>query len=321
MTGYVTEVVDSRLVRPRERCDWFTDLVSSYHCEVGVDLPRSDDFRMRASRQVSPRYQLVSWQQDAECVVLRSRRQVRRDPDDAYRLLLPIRGTLRVRQEDTEIALPSRVGSLVTLDAALTMWCGRDLRCVIMSIPRHEIESRTGVVPVAAVDMTSGLGRVVRDMQATLTEERASLSRFQFDAVCDRVVDLLCMVIAGDTRPDAEGHHDDVAATIRRHVREHASDRHLNGTAIAHALGWSLRKIQLVLERAGTTPRDLIREERLRLAREHLLSPAYRHLTIASIAHNSGFGSVSAFSTAFRRRYGLAPRDLRNHLPLRRTAG
>jgi AraC-like DNA-binding protein len=232
-----------------------------------------------------------------------------------YRFLLPTQGGLRVRQENTEIALPSRVGALVSFEAKVAMSCSADLHCMIMSIPRREIESRTGHVPFTAIDMTTGLGRVVHDMQVTLSEERASLSQIQFEAACDRMVELLCMVIAGDARPDAEGHQDDVAATIRRYVRDHAADRHLSGTAIAHALGWSLRKIQLVLERAGTTPRDLIREERLRLAREQLLSPAYHHHTITTIAHNTGFSSVSAFSTAFRRRYGLSPRDLRNHLP------
>ncbi len=94
---------------------------------------------------------------------------------------------------------------------------------------------------------------------------------------------------------------------VRRYVREHAADPGLTGTSMAHALGWSLRQIQLALQRAGTTPRDLIREERLRLVRERLQCGDCEHLTITDLAFTSGFSSASALSTAFRQRYGVSP--------------
>ncbi|WP_309237255.1 helix-turn-helix domain-containing protein [Actinomadura sp. BRA 177] len=102
---------------------------------------------------------------------------------------------------------------------------------------------------------------------------------------------------------------------MRRYVREHATDPGLTGTAMAQHLGWSLRQIQLALQRAGTTPRELIREERLRLVRDRLRNPLYRHVTITDLAHATGFSSASALSHAFRQRFGVSPRELR-----RRTA-
>jgi AraC-like DNA-binding protein len=98
---------------------------------------------------------------------------------------------------------------------------------------------------------------------------------------------------------------------VRRFVRANAADPELTGAAVARRLGWSLRQVQLALQHAGTTPRELIREERLRLVRDRLRSPRHRHLTITELAHASGFSSASALSTAFRRRYGTSPRELR----------
>ncbi|MET9562593.1 helix-turn-helix domain-containing protein [Streptomyces tauricus] len=102
------------------------------------------------------------------------------------------------------------------------------------------------------------------------------------------------MLAVGDDRPDAPGHLTEVEAVVRRHVREHAAEPGLTGTSMARALGWSLRQIQLALQRVGTTPRELIREERLRLVRDRLRCGECEHMTITDLAYASGFSSERA---------------------------
>lgn len=51
----------------------------------------------------------------------------------------------------------------------------------------------------------------------------------------------------------------------------------------------------------------MIREERLRLARDRLRNPVYRQRSISDIASDSGFDSVSSFTKAFHRRFGATP--------------
>ena len=146
-------------------------------------------------------------------------------------------------------------------------------------------------------------------MLGELFAQRAHLSAAEFDAVCDRLVDLLCMLAVGDDRPDTEGGLGEVEAMIRRYVREHATDPDLTGATVARALGWSLRQVQLAMQQAGTTPRELIREERLALVHERLRSPV--HIVIGELAHSCGFSSNSVLSAAFRQRYGMSPREFR----------
>ncbi|MFD7835462.1 helix-turn-helix domain-containing protein [Streptomyces sp. NPDC059761] len=52
--------------------------------------------------------------------------------------------------------------------------------------------------------------------------------------------------------------------------------------------------------------------ERLLLARTRLSSPGWAGQSIAGIAHACGFGSHASFSTAFRREFGVTPREARN---------
>ncbi|MER7815639.1 helix-turn-helix domain-containing protein [Streptomyces sp. NPDC096153] len=95
-------------------------------------------------------------------------------------------------------------------------------------------------------------------------------------------------------------------------MRDHAADPDLSGNSLARALGWSLRQIQLALQHAVPTPRDLIREGRLRPAREHLLCADCAHMTITDLVYASGFSSGSAMRPAFRRRFGVSPREMRH---------
>ncbi len=78
---------------------------------------------------------------------------------------------------------------------------------------------------------------------------------------------------------------------------------------LAARLGLSARSLERLFRRhLDTTPRDYYRELRLAQARGLLMESA---LPVAEIALRTGFESAAAFSRSFRRRYGLAPRELR----------
>ncbi|MBC2908354.1 helix-turn-helix domain-containing protein, partial [Streptomyces sp. PSKA01] len=264
---------------------------------------RAEVFRGEMVRQRSGTYQVVTWHSD-QIEYARTPGLIRQMPDPDYRLLFPLSGELRLRQDDQEVRLTPGTGSLFTLGAPFELLHGASLRGVIMSIPAQEIDGPLNrKAPLATgLDLTKGLGRVVHSVMRSLNQERDHLTTPQFDAVCDRVVELLCMLACGNDRPDAPGHLTEVEAMVRRYVRDHAADPDLSGNSMARALGWSLRQIQLALQHVGTTPRDLIREERLRLVRERLLCADCGHMTITDLAYASGFSSGSAMSTAFHRR-------------------
>ena len=123
-----------------------------------------------------------------------------------------------------------------------------------------------------------------------------------FVRACESAV---MLVFSGD------GLGGDLVAQARLITRQHADDADFDPAALADRLGWSLRSVQLALRRAGTTPAELIRSQRLELVITRLRHPAWRAYTITYIAHACGFGSLSAFNSAFRARFGCTPADLR----------
>ncbi len=80
--------------------------------------------------------------------------------------------------------------------------------------------------------------------------------------------------------------------------------------AVAHALGWSPRQLRSVLQQAGTTYRDVRRDEALRAARDLLEDPAREDDPIGALAVRAGF-TPAWFSAAFKARFGETPRAFR----------
>lgn len=311
--SYLVETRSTGAVEPRERADFWSEHIGSYQSRMGYRFGRTDNFRGETVRQRTETYQLVRFRSD-EIEYSRSARQVREDPDGDYRLLLPLTGEIVLRQDGQEARLTPGTGTLVSFGSPFECLQDASTQAFVLTIPAREVDGPLNrKSPLATgLDLTRGLGRVVGSMLGGLYAERHDLSDSQFDAVSDRVVELLCMLATGDDRPDGARHLTGVETVVRRHVREHAADPGLTGTSMARALGWSLRQIQLALQHAGTTPRDLIREERLRLVRERLRCGDCEHLTITDLAYASGFSSASALSTAFRQRFGVSPREMRN---------
>jgi AraC-like DNA-binding protein len=77
-------------------------------------------------------------------------------------------------------------------------------------------------------------------------------------------------------------------------------------SATARAVGVSRRTLQRLLEKRGTTHQNVVDDARRNLATHLLLT--HSSLSMAKIAHQLGFGDVTAFHRAFRRWTGTSPR-------------
>jgi AraC-like DNA-binding protein len=102
----------------------------------------------------------------------------------------------------------------------------------------------------------------------------------------------------------AENPRDLLLEKINRYVRRHLKEAPTIGD-LAEALGYSVSHMRAVFRtQLGISLGRYIRESRLSHAASLLQSTK---TTISEVAEKSGFASISAFSRAFKRAYGLAP--------------
>ncbi|OSY43207.1 MULTISPECIES: AraC family transcriptional regulator [Pseudonocardia] len=293
----------------RARDSWRT-LTTAVQGSMSCDFGDRAEFRGALTRTHSRRYQLLRWG-SSPIRYRRTGRHIRADGIDSCLLVVPSRGRVALGGDRSPVVLDAGTAALVRMDQPFEVTHSRDCELVVLTMTGHEIARHTGrsADGTPPIDLSTGLGAVVRAvLQSTLAQER--LPADHFDAALERLGELTGMVIAGQTGP-GHGRLGEIELAVRRYVREHADDPDLNAASAAAALGWSTRQVQLALQRAGTTARELIREERLVRARALLVGPAHRTMSVTEIAHRSGFRSAGTFSTAFRDMFGVSPRSVR----------
>jgi AraC-like DNA-binding protein len=94
--------------------------------------------------------------------------------------------------------------------------------------------------------------------------------------------------------------------TLQKHYRNPA----LSSEDVARALGISVRSLNRLFERSGTSMSRRLLDIRLDAVREAILADG--NARIADTALACGFSDISNFNRSFRDRFGRAPSDLRD---------
>jgi AraC-like DNA-binding protein len=99
-------------------------------------------------------------------------------------------------------------------------------------------------------------------------------------------------------------------ARARALIEERICDPELSAPRIAAELGVSARYLQMLFAAEAMTPSAYILDRRLRLAAERLRSG--ENSCVTAVAMGVGFNDLTHFGRAFRRRFGVTPRDYRD---------
>jgi AraC-like DNA-binding protein len=71
------------------------------------------------------------------------------------------------------------------------------------------------------------------------------------------------------------------------------------------------RNVQMLFDGEGTTFTQFVRDQRLARAHRMLTDPRLAGRSISTVALDAGFGDISYFNRAFRRRFGDTPSGVR----------
>jgi AraC-like DNA-binding protein len=132
------------------------------------------------------------------------------------------------------------------------------------------------------------------------------------------VYDLLALAL-GATRDAAEvakgrGLRAARLSAIKADIRAHLGARDLSLDTVAQRQGISPVYVRKLFEGEDTSFTQFVLERRLLLAHRLLRDARFAERTIGELALEAGFGDLSNFNRAFRRRFGAAPSDVRSSL-------
>jgi AraC-like DNA-binding protein len=134
-------------------------------------------------------------------------------------------------------------------------------------------------------------------------------------AVVTHICDLAALVI-GATRDGtaiaaSRGLRAARLNAVKADINAHLADPSLTLNAIATRQQLSPRSLQRLFADQDTTFSEFVLQARLTLAHRRLTDPRWTAYPISSVAFDAGFGDLSYFNRAFRRRFGATPSDVR----------
>jgi len=240
------------------------------------------------------------------------------DPTEDVGLLLNARGAHLVGQVGRELVLGDGDATLISLTEPLETTHRAPGELVVLRVPR----------PILAPRLAPGqdgflrriprgsptLGLLTKYLDVAWHDETVATPALH-GPVVSHLHDLMAVAI-GATR-DAEHIAQDGGLraarlhAIKQDIARHLDRPDLSVTALAQRHDCTPRLVQRLFEQEGSTFTEYVLAERLGRAYRMLADPRRRTGKISVVALDCGFGDASYFNRVFRRRFGVAPSDVR----------
>ena len=165
-------------------------------------------------------------------------------------------------------------------------------------------------LPSAAGALSLLLG-YVGPLQTSDALQRAEMRRFAVGHVHDLVTLALGATRDGAMQARSRGVRAARLRAVKADILANLGARGLSLAAVAMGHNISPSYVRKLFEREGTSFTDFVLSERLTRARRLIADPRSADRTIGDIALEAGFGDLSYFNRAFRRRFGDTPSGIR----------
>jgi AraC family transcriptional activator of tynA and feaB len=304
----VTKVWSTEQIDPRDRLAWWVDEFSA-NCHVDSDPRRDAHFFGEASIiDIAGGLQVGVGSTSAQ-IFSRSSRWIARG-DDRFFVQLTPSGCLSISQDGREAVLTSGDFTLTDRTRPYQGESNDDFAQVILMIPRDLLLARIGSADrftAVRIDGSRGFGGLLSPMLQRLPAQLPDIAADMRPRLAENVLDLIATALlsgTGDTPVSAEMTHVRIKFWIETHLAED-----LSGERIAAACGVSVRHLNRLFAREGTSLMHHVWERRLARCRRDLQDPKMTRRPIGEIALAAGFKDLAHFSRAYRARYGRSARE------------
>jgi AraC-like DNA-binding protein len=240
-----------------------------------------------------------------------------KDDNDDFAMIINMEGVLNARQRGREFTLDEGDAYLMACSEEGTYARPARGRVLFARFPHQAVAplvpslydrvARPIPRSTEALHLLTTYFNVLEDNQALATPDLRKL-------VVRHVYDLLALVL-NPTRDQAEAAEGGLRAgrlnAIKAYVTEHLDIHDLSVADAAAHSRLSPRQVQRLFETEGRTFSAYVLQERLARVYAELIDPRSQR-GVSDIAYDCGFGDISHFNRAFRRRFGASPTEVRH---------
>lgn len=243
--------------------------------------------------------------------IVRGTREISRNPTPRFFINLQLSGTCLIRQDTRAVLM--RPGDFYLVDTTRPYQQDySDWQVACVSIPRHLLEplliapENSTAVRLSSTD--GGVGMIAGAFIQSLLKCSDTLGTADQALLAASLVNVLAVALGGTVDAQEQGRSTlshGLACGIRAHIKQHASDPTLSVSGVAAKFGISPRYLHKLFEHSNRSFAQVVLEERLQACAAALSGRGKAH-SIADIAYRAGFGDLSYFCRAFRKRFGMS---------------
>jgi AraC-like DNA-binding protein len=302
----------------KARLESWRELLSRKLMHAAVTEMGDAPFRVKAAMRELPGVRF-GWGSFSPTLHERTREIVARDNDDFF-FIVNLEGRFVTTQSRREVSLEpgeatllacAEIGTYVRPDTGKFM-CLR-VPCVALTGLVPDAYDRVArVVPrnVEALELLTNYSSALNMRQALATPELRKLA-------VTHLYDLMALSLGASRDGTEEASVRGLGAArfraIKTYIAGNLSRQTLSVADVAQQHRLSPRQVQRLFEAAGTTFSEYVQRERLSLVYLALTDPSSAAKGIGDIVLDCGFGDLSHFNRAFRRRYGASPSEVRQY--------
>jgi AraC family transcriptional regulator, positive regulator of tynA and feaB len=230
--------------------------------------------------------------------------------------LILLEGMAQLGQGDRAAQLAAGDLCLVRSGRPLQLKLKGAFRLVLVGVPEEEFADRFPLwraALVMAIRADSGVPAVFREAAIALHRWQDSLGLAGCDGLADAVVDLMGSLVCFAVPSHRECIQQSLYQLdrIKKVAQLNLRNPELDVDFIAAAVGLSTRQVHRLFADEGMSLMRWVWGQRLEQCHRELVHDDSGRRSISDIAYTWGFNDQAHFSRAFRKQFGLAPRDLR----------
>jgi AraC family transcriptional activator of tynA and feaB len=298
--------------RPKERFEAWQEALNQSHLSWSLSGPVDKGFSANIQVGSLQDLQVVSCACQP-CSGYRGSQEIAGSNEAFYGLLLICQG-----HEEVEVGSQSALlgpGNILLWDSTIPIRfkLHSPIRKITVLVPQSKMRDalpQTRRLVGKAIDWRRGLGAVAASHITALGSQACYIERDQTRPAAETALELIATSLGSQQAEANEATRAEMYARIKRYISSNLDDPDLGPRSLAKKFGISLRYLHLLFSREGVTVSRLILDRRLAKCHRELVV-AGPHKNITEVALNWGFNDAAHFSRAFKKRYGMSPRDYR----------
>jgi AraC-like DNA-binding protein len=303
-------------VPERDRLPMVREVYGRLMAKLDIDPVPDVPLHFRVAARLLPGL-IVSTSSKSPVISKRTRELLADGNDDVILAISPAAGNV-VSQVGRELVTGAGDATLFSTADVSSMKTVSMPHCLNLALRRRQLASMVPGLEDRFMRAIPGGNEALRLLTGYvgLIEVQGSLTTPELRRLAsNHVYDLVALAL-GPARDAAETARRGGLRAARLHaikadILASLSQPGLTLAALAVRHGVSPRYVQMLFESEGTTFSRFLLDQRLERAHRMLSDPRLPERAIISIASAAGFGDLSYFNRAFRRRYGETPSDVR----------